>query len=152
MAEKWKCCPDCGGKIELFKNPVPTVDIIIEVFTGGGEKKIVLIKRKNPPVGWAIPGGYLDYGESLEACAVREAKEETSLDVELIRQFHTYSDPLRDERQHNLSTVFIARAIGGKLKADSDAKEACLFSSNTLPSPIVFDHGKILEDYFNGAY
>ncbi len=72
-----------------FKNPIPTVDIIIEL----EDKGIILIKRKNPPHGWAIPGGFVDYGESLEDAAKREAKEETSLNVELIKQFHTYSDP-----------------------------------------------------------
>ena len=75
-----------------YRNPLPTVDIIIEL-TGGG---VVLIERKNPPHGWALPGGFVDYGESLEAAAVREAEEETSLRVELIEQFYTYSDPSRD--------------------------------------------------------
>ena len=84
-----------------FKNPIPTVDIIIELEGKG----IILIKRKNPPYGWAIPGGFVDYGESLENAAMREAKEETSLDIELIKQFHTYSDPKRDKRFHTISTV-----------------------------------------------
>lgn len=135
-----------------FKNPVPTVDIIIEIDYKAGQKKIVLVKRKNSPEGWAIPGGYVDYGESLEVCALREAKEETSLEVEIVRQFHTYSDPSRDERQHNISTVFIARATSGTLRADSDAKEAKLFDKNNLPLKIAFDHREILEDYFNGKY
>ncbi len=151
MKTKSLICPGCGEKVRDFRNPVPTVDIIIEV-ESKKEKKIVLIKRKNTPVGWAIPGGYVDYGESLEESAVREAKEETSLDVELVRQFHSYSDPSRDERQHNISTVFIARARGGELKADSDAGEAELFDKDSLPEEIVFDHGQILEDYFTGKY
>ncbi len=91
-----------------YKNPVPTVDIIIE--TEG--EKIVLIQRKNPPFGWALPGGFVDYGESLEEAAIREAREETALEVNLVRQMHTYSDPNRDPRRHTLSTVFIARAHG----------------------------------------
>ncbi|MBI5198729.1 MAG: NUDIX hydrolase [Nitrospirae bacterium] len=125
-----------------FKNPIPTVDIIIEV-----KESIVLIKRKNPPFGWALPGGFVDYGESLEDAAKREAKEETSLDIKLIRQFHAYSDPERDQRFHTISTVYIARAQG-EPKAADDAKEIGVFNKDNLPSPIVFDHAKILDDYF----
>ena len=91
----------------FYKNPIPTVDIIIELESG-----IVFIKRADPPFGWALPGGYVDYGESLEEAACREALEETGLKIELLGQFHTYSDPLRDARQHNISTVFIAKAKG----------------------------------------
>ena len=124
------------------KNPLPTVDIIIE--TGGG---VVLIERKNPPHGWAIPGGFVDYGESLEQAAVREAGEETSLDVRLVEQFHTYSDPGRDPRHHAISTVYIATAEGNPQGAD-DAKSAGVFREDNLPAPIVFDHPQILKDYF----
>ena len=152
MSNKSLNCPVCGNVVGYFNNPVPTVDIIIEIYEKEEQKKIVLIKRKNPPVGWAIPGGYVDYGESLEVCAVREAKEETSLDVEIVRQFHTYSDPSRDERQHNITTVFIARAKGGILSPDSDANEAELFNKDSLPEKITFDHREILEDYFTGKY
>ncbi len=126
-----------------MKTPLVTVDIIIEVVDRG----IVLIERKNPPHGWALPGGFVDYGESLEAAALREAKEETSLDVELMEQFYTYSDPSRDPRHHTISTVFIAKASGEPRGAD-DAKRAQLFTENNLPSPIVFDHPQILGDYF----
>ena len=122
------------------KNPFPTVDIIIENMAG-----IVLIERANPPFGWAIPGGFVDYGESLEDAARREALEETGLNIELLCQFHTYSAPSRDARQHNISTVFIAKADGIP-KAGSDAKQAQVFIA--LPQPLVFDHAKILEDYF----
>lgn len=125
------------------KNPTPTVDIIIE-FEGKG---VILIERVNPPFGWALPGGYVDYGESLESAAVREAREETSLDVKLIGQFHTYSDPKRDPRRHNISTVFIARATGVP-RAGSDAKAIGVFSRDSLPEPVVFDHDQILQDYF----
>ncbi len=133
-----------------YRNPVPTVDIIIETET---EKKrgIVLIRRKNPPYGWAIPGGFVDYGENLEDAAVREAKEETSLDVRLIRQFHTYSDPSRDPRQHTITTVYIASANGEPLGMD-DAAEARIFTTGEIPSDMAFDHGSILKDYFNGKY
>jgi ADP-ribose pyrophosphatase YjhB (NUDIX family) len=126
-----------------FQKPLLTVDIIIEV--SGGE--IVLIERQNPPHGWALPGGFVDYGEGLEAAAVREAREETSLDVRLIEQFHTYSDPGRDPRHHTVSTVFIATARGAPRGAD-DAKTARSFTESRLPDPIVFDHRQILRDYF----
>ena len=124
------------------RNPFLTVDIIIEI-----EKGIVLIERENPPHGWAIPGGFVDYGESLESAAIREAKEETSLDVTLIEQFHAYSDPLRDPRFHTASIVFIAKGEG-VLKADDDAKNAEIFIEETLPANIVFDHKEILDHYF----
>ncbi len=128
------------------KNPLPTVDIIIETKDG-----IVLIKRKNPPYGWALPGGFVDYGESLEEAAKREAKEETGLDIQLIRQFHTYSDPKRDERFHTITTVYIARAEGTP-EASDDAMDAAVFTRETLPEQIAFDHREILEDYFNNRY
>lgn len=133
--------------MEKFRNPVPTVDIIIEM----GEGQIVLIERKNPPLGWAIPGGYVDYGESFEDAAAREAKEETSLDVTLLRQFHTYSDPGRDPRQHNVSTVFIARGRGTP-QAASDAKRIGIFSKGELPENLCFDHKQILLDCFFGKH
>ena len=130
----------------VHKNPFPTVDIIIELPEG-----IVLISRKNPPYGWALPGGFVDYGESLEDAATREAKEETSLDVKLVRQFHTYSDPSRDARFHTISTVYIATASGKPTAAD-DAAESGVFARDDLPSPLCFDHGAILDDYFNSRY
>ena len=125
-----------------YRNPFPTVDIIIEVEGG-----IVLIERKNPPRGWAIPGGFVDYGETVEAAAVREAKEETSLDVKLTRLLGVYSDPLRDPRSHTISTVFVATAAGLPVAAD-DAAESGVFTEETLPENIVFDHREILRDYF----
>lgn len=137
-------CSVCGHAMEKFRNPVPTVDIIIEL---QGER-IVLIERRNPPFGWALPGGFVDYGESLEDAAVREAREEVSLHVELIGQLHTYSDPSRDARCHTISTVFMARA-NGEPKAADDAREVGVFTEATLPSPIVFDHPRILKDYFD---
>lgn len=135
------------------KNPVPTVDIIIEIEDREkpGRRRIVLIKRKNPPYGWALPGGFVDYGESLEDAAVREAGEETSLPVTLVRQFHTYSDPSRDVRQHTISTVFIARATGTPRGAD-DAEEARLFAEDEIPDTMAFDHGRIVRDYLDNAY
>ena len=125
------------------RNPAPTVDIIIELDSGG----IVLIKRKNPPLGWALPGGFIDYGESAEDAAVREALEETSLHVRLIELLHVYSDPKRDPRHHTISTVFIAKASGIPHGAD-DAAEAQVFTEGHLPAPLAFDHAQILRDYF----
>jgi ADP-ribose pyrophosphatase YjhB (NUDIX family) len=130
-----------------YRNPLPTVDIIIELNSGG----IVLIERKNPPPGWALPGGFVDYGESLEEAARREAREETSLEVDLVRQFHTYSRPDRDPRRHTISTVFIARAAG-RPRADDDAAALGVFSREDLPTPLAFDHAEILDDYFNQKY
>lgn len=137
-------CPHCGKSIEKYRNPLPTVDIIIELEDEG----IVLIKRKNPPYGWALPGGFVDYGESLESAAVREAKEETSLDVELISQFGAYSEPDRDPRHHTISVVFKARARGRPQAAD-DAEEVGIFTKIKLPDDLAFDHDRILKDYFS---
>ena len=136
-------CPHCGGNLEWYRNPIPTVDVIIEMAGRG----IVLIQRKNPPYGWALPGGYVDYGESLEDAAIREAKEETSLDITLVKQFHTYSDPKRDERQHNITTVYIAKAEG-EPKAADDAAEIEVFRKDELPEAMAFDHRDILSTYF----
>src|SRR4030043_597713 len=140
MVKKTIRCPKCKKEIEVYQNPIPTVDIIIEIESKG----ILLIKRKNPPFGWAIPGGFVDYGESLEMAAVREAKEETNLDVKLIRQFHTYSEPKRDPRHHSISTVYIAKAEG-KPQAKDDALEIQIFNESTLPDDIAFDHRSILS-------
>lgn len=134
-------CPYCTKEIPSYKNPVPTVDIIIEI--GGG---VVLIERKNPPYGWALPGGFVDYGESLEQAAIREAKEETGLDVTLRGQLHTYSAPDRDPRQHTISTVFTATAAGKPAGGD-DALQAKIFSAEHIPQ-LAFDHEHILRDYF----
>lgn len=140
-------CPRCGTEIARYENPVPTVDIIIEVESEVREKGIVLIERKYDPPGWAIPGGFVDYGETLEEAAIREAREETGLDVELQTQFHSYSDPGRDARRHTISTVFIAQAKG-KIRPGDDAARARVFTPHNLPSPLAFDHQKILADYF----
>ncbi len=143
MSKRTIRCSKCGHELEIFGNPVPTVDIIIQV----DKKSVILIKRKNPPYGWAIPGGFVDYGESLEEAAVREAKEETGLDVALAGQFHTYSDPKRDPRQHTISTVYIAKGKG-KPHAMDDALAIGIFTELDLPAEIAFDHRSILKDYF----
>ena len=125
-----------------YRNPIPTVDAIIELPDG----RIVLIRRRNPPHGWALPGGFVDQGEALADAAVREAKEETGLDIELVAQLFTYSDPRRDPRQHTVSTVYAARAFG-EPRGDDDADEASGFPLDSLPSPLAFDHAQIIEDY-----
>jgi len=134
-------CPECGAEVEEYRNPFPTVDIIIRQ-----DDQIVLIERRNPPLGWALPGGFVDYGESLEAAAVREAREETGLELEGLQQFGAYSDPERDPRQHNISVVFTATG-SGTLKAGDDAAGAALFPLDDLPAPLCFDHDRILADY-----
>ena len=147
MKTKDILCPKCGTPVIQYFNPVPTVDIIIEIADEVGKKRIVLIRRKNDPLGWAIPGGFVDYGETLEQAAMREAKEETGLEVEGLRQFHVYSDPRRDPRRHTVSTVFLARGEG-LLKAGDDASAAEIFTEGRLPDPLAFDHAAILRDYF----
>ncbi len=133
-------CPNCGDNLPR-RNPLLTVDIIIRIDDG-----IVLIERRNPPFGWALPGGFVDYGETLEEAARREAKEETGLAITTLEQFHTYSDPKRDPRHHTVSTVFLAVAAGSPLAGD-DARRAEIFKPGSLPQ-LVFDHQRILHDYF----
>lgn len=130
----------------MYRNPLLTVDIIIRM-PGNG---IVLIERKNPPLGWAIPGGFVDYGESLETAAIREAREETGMELVNLRQFHAYSDPQRDPRGHTVSVVFTARGEGVP-KAGDDAKNLRIFPFDRLPENLVFDHGLILSDYAQAA-
>jgi len=124
------------------RNPLPTADVIVEV----GDR-IVLVRRKHPPAGWAIPGGFVETGETVEAAAVREALEETGLAVTLTALLGVYSDPARDPRHHTVSTVYVGRAEGSPSGGD-DAAEARLFSEGDLPSPLAFDHAAILADYF----
>jgi ADP-ribose pyrophosphatase YjhB (NUDIX family) len=129
-----------------YRNPHPTVDIIIETSRPDGRFGIILIKRKFPPFGWALPGGFVDYGESLEAAAIREAKEETSLDIKLKYQLHTYSDPQRDPRKHTVTTVYVATATGTP-KAQDDAMEIGVYPLEEIDFPLAFDHRQIIEDY-----
>lgn len=128
-----------------YRNPAPTVDIIIEL-SDRPHRPIVLIERLNPPHGWAIPGGFVDYGESVETAAQREAKEEVGLTVTLIEQFHVYSAPDRDPRSHTLSIVFLAQATGAPI-ADDDAKSVGIFTPWEIPKRLCFDHDRILKDY-----
>jgi len=123
------------------RNPYPTVDVVIELEGG-----IVLVRRRNPPPGWAIPGGFVDYGESAESAAVREAREETGLDVALETLLGVYSEPDRDPRFHTLTTVYVASASGLPVGGD-DAAEARVFDPRDLPRPMAFDHASIVSDY-----
>ncbi len=139
-------CPGCGRETEIFRNPVPTVDIIIELYQGDVYKGIVLIQRKNSPFGWAIPGGFVDYGETLENAAAREAEEETGLKISNLKQFHAYSAPERDPRQHTISYVFTASSDGTPCAAD-DAAAVKVCKPEKLPEEMAFDHRSILNDY-----
>jgi len=129
-----------------YRNPVPTVDIIIAL-RDRPNQPIVLIERLNLPHGWAIVGGFVDYGERLEDAARREAQEETGLQVELIDLLGIYSDPSRDERLHTISVVYMAEAVG-EPQADDDAKSVGVFVAWETPSQLCFDHAQILQDYW----
>jgi len=123
-------------------HPLPTVDVVIEI----GDR-IVLIRRRNPPHGWALPGGFIDAGERVGDAARREAREETALEVELTDVLGVYSDPTRDPRGPTISSVFIGRATGVP-QAGDDAAGVALFGADDLPTPLAFDHAQILADYF----
>ncbi|MBN1526336.1 MAG: NUDIX domain-containing protein [Candidatus Omnitrophica bacterium] len=127
--------------------PFVTVDAIIETAEG-----VVIIKRSNPPFGWALPGGFVDYGETLEDAVTREAKEETGLTLEDLKQFHTYSKPGRDPRFHTITTVFTAKAKG-KPKAGDDAGQAKVIPLSDIGKmEFAFDHRQVLEDYVRKNY
>lgn len=155
--KKPRYCAWCGGKVEkreeklictqckrrIWLNPLPTVDIIIEKGEG-----VVLINRKNPPPGWALPGGFIEYGETAEEAALREAKEETNLEISDLTQFKVYSHPERDPRFHTISIVFSGRGKG-KVKPSSEVREVKVFRKEAIPwKDLAFDHKKILKDYF----
>jgi 8-oxo-dGTP diphosphatase len=123
------------------RNPAPTVDVVISL---PGDR-VVLVARRFEPLGWALPGGFVDLGETVEAAALREAREETGLAVTLTDLLWVYSDPRRDARQHTMSTVFLGRADGLPHGGD-DAAEARAFGWGELPAPLCFDHAEILAD------
>jgi len=131
------------------RSPLLTADVIIT--PPGDPRHVVLVRRRHPPEGWALPGGYVEWGETVEAAAAREALEETGLAVTLSRQFHVYSDPARDSRGHHVTVVFLAEASGEPVGGD-DAAEARLFSLDRLPEPIAFDHAAILDDFVRGRW
>ncbi len=138
-------CPRCGEKIKVYKNPIPTVDVILY----NEKKEVLLIKRKNPPYGWAIPGGFVDIGESLEKAAQREIQEEVGLRISVKMVFGVYSSPNRDPRQHTITTVFACKLpVDQTPVAGDDAKEFRLFPLNNLPK-MAFDHREILTDFLD---
>jgi 8-oxo-dGTP diphosphatase len=135
-------CERCGATVKTWQRPGISVDMLIEF-----EGRLVLVYRKNEPVNWALPGGYVTYGESLEDAARRETEEETGLHLDGLEQFHSYSEPGRDPRQHSITTVFVARGRG-ELRAGDDAARAELFDPATgVPHPLAFDHSRIVRDY-----
>lgn len=142
--EQIRPCPHCGGEVTFYKNPVPTVDVVIDIPDQG----VVLIRRGNEPFGWALPGGFVDWGETVQEAAVREAREETGLDVVLTGLLGVYSDPARDTRLHTVSVVFTARPKGSAApRAGDDARQAEIFPVGYWPDPLCFDHAIILDDY-----
>jgi ADP-ribose pyrophosphatase YjhB (NUDIX family) len=130
---------------KVTKKPAPVVDIIIRVDDG-----VILTKRRRKPRGWALPGGFIKYGETAEAAAVREAFAETCLVIENLEQFGVYSDPNRDPRRHMISIVFTADGEGLP-KGDADSEDIGIFTEDMLPSPLAFDHEEILQDYFESV-
>ncbi|GHV53208.1 NUDIX hydrolase [Deltaproteobacteria bacterium] len=133
-------CPVCGR----YRAPSPTVDALIH----DPQLGIVLVRRKNIPLGWALPGGFVDYGETVENAVTREAKEETNLDVSIQYLLGVYSDPGRDKRRHTISAVFVATALNGReIMGGDDASAAVFFPLDALPQEIVFDHRKIIDDF-----
>ncbi len=141
-------CPYCGKILPGHSNPLPTVDVVIH----HPDRGIVLVRRRFAPLGWALPGGFVDYGETVEAAAVREALEETGLAVRLTSLVGVYSDPARDARKHTISTVFAAEAANPEaIAGGDDAAEARFFPVEALPVDLAFDHGRILRDYLRSG-
>jgi 8-oxo-dGTP diphosphatase len=126
------------------RNPYPTVDVIIT--SRDHPQALIMVRRKYSPRGWALPGGFINWGESAEAAAVREMREETGLELQDIKQFHVYSDPARDPRGHTMSVVFTATTNGEPVGGD-DAAEAVWMDLKSLPPDITFDHRRIIEDW-----
>ncbi len=124
-----------------YRLPASTVDVVVEVVGG-----VVLVERAHEPLGWALPGGFVDYDEVVADAAVREVREETGLAVTLTALLGVYSDPKRDPRKHTISTVFVGRAEGTPVGAD-DARSARVFPLDALPPALCFDHALILDDY-----
>lgn len=137
-------CPHCGKPYSCFRNPAPTADVVI--YEPG--RGVVIIRRKHAPLGFALPGGFIDEGEQAEAAAVREMREETGLDVELTGLLGVYSRPKRDPRQHTLTVVYTGRARNPEaVMAGDDAAHAAFYPLDDLPAPLVFDHAEILEHF-----
>ena len=142
-------CPHCGREVGVYNNPTPTVDVVILMPMPEGEG-VVLVRRANPPFGWALPGGFVDYGETCEQAAVREMKEETGLEVTLTGLLGVYSAPDRDPRQHTMSVVYSGTPLNpDRLLAGDDAAEVRVFPLGEWPD-LVFDHARILSDFLAG--
>jgi 8-oxo-dGTP diphosphatase len=140
-------CPHCGRRIDTLPGPACTVDAILEIRPGC----VLLVRRRFEPLGWALPGGFVEAGESLEDACRREIREETTIEITELRQMHTYSDPSRDPRQPTVSTVFVAQGSGVPIPGD-DAAEVAFFPINALPRPLCFDHAEILADFRLGRW
>ncbi len=138
--QQGRVCPNCGTMVETFRNPLPTVDVVVI-----RDGRVLLIERMNPPAGWALPGGFIDYGESAEAAAVRELEEETGLKVQSLDLLGVYSDPGRDPRHHTLSVVYWGHAKGEALAGD-DAAALNWFALDDLPHQVAFDHRRVIAD------
>ncbi len=137
-------CPHCGKEYSAWKNPAPTADVIIYDTKRG----VVIIRRARPPLGYALPGGFIEEGEQAEVAALREMREETNLEVQLLGLLGVYSRPGRDPRLHTLTLVFAGHPLNPEaIKAGDDAAEAAFYPLNALPSPLVFDHRQILADF-----
>jgi 8-oxo-dGTP diphosphatase len=136
-------CPRCGRQIKIYRNPAPAVDTLISLKAG----EVLLIERLNPPLGWALPGGFVEIGETTAAAACREAREETGLIISLTGILGVYSDPRRDPRRHTISVVYLAQAPGQTPRAGSDAGRWRSFPLHELPENICFDHSLILRHY-----
>lgn len=137
-------CPHCGKPYSCFRNPAPTADVVI--YEPG--RGVVVIRRRHAPVGFALPGGFIDEGEQAEDAAMREMREETGLDVELTGLLGVYSRPKRDPRQHTLTVVFTGKARNpDAIQAGDDAAQAAFYPLDALPEPLVFDHAEILEHF-----
>ena len=129
------------------ETPQIAADVIIELNDQAGNP-IVLIERKYEPLGWAIPGGFVDVGERIETAAIREMEEETGLNVTLTALLGIYSDPERDARGHTVTAVYVGQAAGMPVAAD-DAAQTGVFMPESLPENLVFDHAIVLQDYIN---
>ncbi len=140
-------CPQCRQALAFYKNPKPTVDAIIEL----PDRRVVLVRRRNFPSGWALPGGFVDYGETVEDAVRREALEETGLVITLRGLLGVYSAPGRDPRGHTIAIVFVATADGAPRPGD-DAGEVGTFSPERMPGEMAFDHANIVGNYLRSGF
>ncbi|MBL0060111.1 MAG: NUDIX hydrolase [bacterium] len=138
--EEYVRCPNCKSKVLKYKNPAPTADVVAI-----RDSQVLMILRRNPPEGWALPGGFIEYGETAEHAAARELHEETGLLATSLRLVGVYSDPERDTRYHTITVAFAAE-VSGRLEAGDDALDARWFPLDALPEQIAFDHRKVIND------